>query len=222
MVGHQTLDLRALVRIQVPQPSNLEDSLVAVSPKRLSGPWAAGYALDLHTLSSDLIGYDEYGHEVFDTKRSDIGELLFRLKYRSDKTVIRVITETAVEFVRSQAWEIDLVIPVPPSSQRTFQPVPALAQAIAETLGVSCCTDCVVKVRETPKLKNVFGPSERLKLLGDAFAVSKTAMVGRSVLLFDDLYRSGATLQAVSAALLENAQVNSLYVLTLTMTRTLR
>lgn len=200
----------------------MEDSLVAVSPKPLSGPWTAGYAPDLHTLSSDLIGYNEWGHEVFDTKRSEIGELLYRLKYRSDKTVIRIITETAVEFILSQAWDIDLVIPVPPSSQRAFQPVLALAQAIADAIGVSCCTDCIVKVRETPQLKNVFDLSERLDLLRDAFATSKTALVGKNVLLFDDLYRSGATLQAISTALLENARIRNLYVLTLTMTRTRR
>lgn len=196
--------------------------MVNVSPKPLLGPWKAGFALDLHTLSSDLIGYNEWGREVFDTKRSEMGELLYRLKYRSDKTVVRLIVETAVEFIRGQAWEVDLVVPVPPSSQRTFQPVLALAQAIAQALGVGCCTDCVVKVHETPQLKNVFDRSERLKLLRNAFAVSKSVMVGEKVLLFDDLYRSGATLDEISSTLSRDAGLSRLYVLTLTMTRTRR
>ncbi|MBI2166370.1 MAG: ComF family protein [Chloroflexi bacterium] len=196
--------------------------MVTVSPKRLSGPWKAGYALDLHTLSSNLVGYDEWGHEVFDTKRSDMGDLLYRLKYQSDKVTIPVIVETAVEFIRAQAWEIDLVVPVPPSNRRAFQPVLALAESVAKTLGIPYCGDCVVKVHETPQLKNLYDLSERSRVLKDAFTVSKTAMVKKNVLLFDDLYRSGATLQAVASALVENAGIQDLYVLTLTMTRTRR
>ena len=119
--------------------------MAAVSPKPLSGPWTAGYALDLHTISADCLGYNEFGHPEFDTKYTEVGGLLNRLKYRSDKTVTGIITETAVEFIRSQPWEIDLVIPVSPSSQRTFQLGLALAQASAATLGVGDCADCVVR-----------------------------------------------------------------------------
>ena len=148
--------------------------------------------------------------------------MLYRLKYRSDKSVIRVVTETTVAFVRGQSWQVDLVVPVPPFNQRSFQPVLALAQAIAATLGVGYCADSVVKVRETPQLKDVFDLSERLNLLRDAFAVSKTAVVGKKVLLFDDLYRSGATFEAISSALLKDAAPEGVYALTLTMTRTRR
>jgi predicted amidophosphoribosyltransferase len=196
--------------------------MVTVSPKRLPGPWKAGYALDLHTLSSTLVGYNEWGHEVFDTKRSDLGDLLYRLKYRSEKATIPVIVETVVEFIRAQAWEIDLVVPVPPSRRRTFQPVLALAESIAKTLGMQYCGDCVVKVHETPQLKNIYDLSERSKVLKDAFTVSRSAMVRKKVLLFDDLYRSGATLREVASALADNAGVQDLYVLTLTMTRARR
>ncbi len=196
--------------------------MVNITPKPLTGHWKAGFALDVHTVSSELKGYNEWGHEVFDTKRSELGELLFRLKYRSDKTVVRLIVETVVEFIGSQGWEIDLVVPVPPSGQRAFQPVLALAQAVAKALGVKYCADCVVKVRETPELKGVFDGSERLILLGGAFAVSQHAMVGKKVLLFDDLYRSGATLEAVSSAVSKAVGPDNVYVLTLTMTRKLR
>jgi competence protein ComFC len=54
-------------------------------PRQLFGKWKAGYALDVHTLSSVPIGSDEFGHMQFETTRSEIGELLYRLKYRSDQ-----------------------------------------------------------------------------------------------------------------------------------------
>ena len=102
---------------------------------------------------------------------------------------------------------------------RTFQPVLILAEQIAETLGMPYCGGCVVKAHETPQLKNVYNFGERSKVLKDAFSVSKSAMVGKNALLFDDLYQSGATLEAVASTLVENAEVRDLYVLTMTRTR---
>lgn len=94
-----------------------------VNPMRIPGRWLQGYVLDYHTLSSEFLGYDEFGHGVFDTKRSDIGELLYRLKYRSDKAVMDAIVDTAFKFVASWKPTINIIVPVPPSKNRVFQPV---------------------------------------------------------------------------------------------------
>ncbi len=68
---------------------------------RLPGRWRYGFALDYHTVSSTYLGDDEYGHPMFDTKRSDLGELLYRLKYRSDASVLDEIVQVAARFYRS-------------------------------------------------------------------------------------------------------------------------
>src|ERR1035441_9820644 len=41
-----------------------------INPRKLRGPWTGGYALDVHTTSSTMIGHNAYGHAVFDTVRS--------------------------------------------------------------------------------------------------------------------------------------------------------
>ena len=48
--------------------------------RKILGKWKEGFSLDLHTLSSVFIGDDEFGHPRFDTRRSEIGELLYKLK----------------------------------------------------------------------------------------------------------------------------------------------
>jgi ribonuclease HII len=58
------------------------------SPIEIKGNWEAGYALDLHTRAVELLGYDEFNRTIFDTVRSQIGELVYRLKYGRDKSVI--------------------------------------------------------------------------------------------------------------------------------------
>ena len=50
-----------------------------IYPIRLRGTWVEGYALDDHTLRSTYLGHDAFGHAVFHTERSAVGELLYRL-----------------------------------------------------------------------------------------------------------------------------------------------
>ena len=72
---------------------------VKTKPMKLSPtPWVEGYVLDYHTISSTPTGDPYY---CFDTKRTELGVLLFRLKYRSGGTaVLADIVDTAEQFVR--------------------------------------------------------------------------------------------------------------------------
>ena len=121
--------------------------MVKISPKRISGKWTEGFALDLHTISSEYIGDDEYGHPQYDTRRTELGELLYRLKYGNDKSVINMIASTASDFVKSKEWQIDIVVPVPPSRYRIFQPVITLAENLAQNLGRPFSGGAVTKVK---------------------------------------------------------------------------
>ena len=56
-------------------------------------------------------------------------------------------------------------------------------------------------------------------MLEGAFRADSTVLAGQSVLLFDDLYRSGATMNAVAKALSEEGQAASVHALALTRTR---
>jgi competence protein ComFC len=185
---------------------------------RIPGRWRQGYVLDYHTLSSEFLGYDEFGRGVFDTKRSDIGELLYRLKYRSDKAVLDSIVDTTLKFIASWKPNISIIVPVPPSKTRIFQPVIEISKALSSRLNIPCCEDCVVKSQATPELKNVYNYNERIRLLETAFTISKP-LKDASILLFDDLYRSGATLNAVTEVLYDKGQATHIYALALTRTR---
>jgi len=196
--------------------------MIKISPRKIKGNWDNGYALDFHTVSSGYIGDDEYGHPQFETKRTAIGELLYQLKYGQDKSVIESIVTTTGNFVREKSWPIDLVIPVPASRYRSFQPVFALAKRLANNLNVTFCGGCVAKVKNIPELKGVFDFDERAKLLSGAFQVDRTNVKGKRILLFDDLYRSGATMNEVSSKLKDLGKAACIYVLVLTMTRRLR
>lgn len=188
--------------------------------RKIRGPWIAGYVLDLHTLSITLVGYDEFGHPQFDTKRSQIGELLYRLKNRSDKSTIPELVDAAEAFIHSWEIEFSALIPVPPTRvYRTFQPVLALAGELANRLKLPLLKSAVRKAKQIPELKNILDPSERKRLLEGAFAVNPTLVQSHCILVIDDLYRSGATISAVTEALTA-AGASAVYAFAFTQTRT--
>lgn len=192
--------------------------MAKVQPRQILGKWRKGFALDIHTISSVSIGYNEFGHMQFETTRSEIGELLFKLKNRSDQGVVPEIVTAAVGFLKSLGEQFDVIVPVPASSHRAVQPVPLLASKLAEQLRLPV-VDAVSKIRETPQLKNVYDLDERLKLLDGAFKVEKSQISGKRVLLLDDLYRSGATMNVITSALYDQGQAKDVVALTITKTR---
>ena len=192
---------------------------VPIKPRKLQGSWKQGYALDVHTTGSTFIGHNEYGHPVFDTTRSPLGELLYRLKYGRDATVIEEIAETVFEFLKGASIAVDAIVPMPPSTVRASQPVLQIAEGIAKKLGVPLLTTCISKAKHTPQLKNVYDYQERTKLLEGAFTVDRKETAGKRLLLFDDLYRSGATMNAVAKELIEAGGATEVSVLALTYTR---
>lgn len=80
-------------------------------------------------------------------------------------------------------------------------------------------TEAVKKTKNTPELKNVSTPQEKYDILKDVFEVSDQSIKGKTVLLLDDLYDSGATLRAITNALYEQGGAGKVKVLALTKTR---
>jgi len=193
--------------------------MVTTRPMKIPGRWREGYALDHHTLSSIYIGDDEFGHPQFETKRSEVGELLYQLKYRGDETTIDSLVEAAAAFLTTWNLSIDLIVPIPPSRAREKQPVLLMAERIAQRLNLAYAPTCVSRSRDIPELKGVYEHGERARLLAGAHTIDKSQVAGKRVLLFDDLYRSGATMNEITAALYDAGAVQDVFALTISRTR---
>lgn len=196
--------------------------MISFHPVRIPGRWREGYALDLHTVLSTFLGDDEYGHARFDTERSVAGELLSRLKYRGDPSAVDALVEAAASFVRSRDPPVDVLVPVPASRPRTHQPVLALGAALAQDLKLAFLPASVRRTRDAPALKDVYQYDERFRLLAGLHEVDRAIVQGRGVLLFDDLFRSGATMNAIAAALYDEGGAGDVFALTITRTRSQR
>lgn len=180
----------------------------------LEGNWKGGWALDLHSIKPP--------EGSFLTQRTTIGELLYWIKYRYHE-LSASHPDLTLEIVESLAKkaklllqtlrlccyleDLDAIVPVPPSQNRPFQPVEAIAVQLGELVNLPVATDYLIKVKETPALKNLDDPLEREKLLEGAFKVKDQRFKDKVVLVFDDIYRSGQTLTEITRVLYKEGRV---------------
>lgn len=192
-----------------------------INPVQVPGAWRLGWALDVHTTSSMFLGYDQNGRAQFDTTRSEIGELVYQLKYANQTHAADQIAATMAGFFTDKAEvlsRIGLVIPMPASTPRAVQPVTTIASKLAQQLRKPFSENAIRKTKETPSLKGITDLAQRRELLDGAFEGDRAQLNGKGVLLVDDLYRSGSTANAATLALIA-AGASPVYFLAATRTR---
>nr|MBP7688288.1 RecQ family ATP-dependent DNA helicase [Thermoflexales bacterium] len=183
------------------------DFLSRSHPRPLKGPWLAGWALDFHT---------RYDGDT--ANRSVVGELVFRYKYGTERQLAPELAKRWTELLAAypDLPKFDAVIPVPPSMRRDFDPVSNLAQALAAQLNVPLLANRLIKTRVTRPQKELTSLAQKRANVAGAFAL-KGEVRGKCVILIDDLYDSGATLEE-AAKVLSRGGVKDIVVLTLTKT----
>ena len=184
----------------------------------LEGNWKSGKAFDLHTKASTYLGVDEFGHDQFDNVRSEMGELVYQLKY---KQALSKIVDLLDGIAGIEGF--DFIVPIPATNKkRPFQPVELIALALGERRHVSVASDALTN-EGAEELKGVTDPVARNELLTEAIKLHKPQRFdGRKILLVDDLYRSGSTLRVATALLYAEAHAGQVSVLTMTKTRSNR
>jgi hypothetical protein len=192
------------------RPAQGEDSVAVFlsrpHPRRLDGPWQEGWALGFHS-----------GFGGADWKRSPVGDLTYRLKYEGDPAAAQPLVEQALAVCRAHAAMagIDALVAVAPSVTRSFDPVTAIVEGLAAGLGKPAL-DALVKTRQTAPQKDMRTLAQKKANVAGAFAV-KAEVSGKRLLVVDDLFDSGATLEEVTRVL-RQAGAASVCVLTLTRT----
>jgi hypothetical protein len=196
----------------LPEPSiqHPEDPVAAFlsqsHPRPLQGPWQVGWALGFH---SQFAGAN--------WNRSKAGELAYRLKYQSDFSVLPELIEQAVALIAGhpELTQVDAIVPVPPSKSRPNDPVSSFARTLAQRLDLAFWP-ALTKSRQTAPQKEMRTLAQKRANIAGAFDL-QSPIRGKRLLVVDDLFDSGATLEEITRLLQHTgaAQVN---VLTLTRT----
>lgn len=198
----------------------LTEEPMQLHPQGVQGPWKSGIVLDWHTVDSKCVGENEFGHPIFETTRSEVGDLLYRFKYKNDQTALAPLVEVAAKYLEKAKSRFNLIVPVPSSNTaRKFQPTVLIAQGIAKLLSVAVAVDAIAKTCPTPQLKAIHAPEKRQQILAGVHTADPTKLAGKSILLVDDLYRSGATMAAVTKVAYDQGKASAVYAFALTRTR---
>jgi len=194
--------------------------MVKTNIQNLDGNWNQGWALDLNTVRTALL---EDGSLII--KRTELGEMLYRLKYLEDVSCLPNISISLIDFITDKLRniQVDAILPIPPSDiKRTMQPVFLIADELSKGINIPVDHDYVIKTKSTIELKNTTDPNKRKEILKDAFSVKDKRYAGKTILLLDDLFSSGQTLIAVCNILRNTGNIQNIYVLTVTKTRVTR
>jgi len=112
-----------------------------------------------------------------------------------------------------------VIVPMPPSNlMRSFQPVNEIAGELARSLKIPLNMTSLKKTKTTQQMKDVGDFSARVATLEAAFT-SDRGLESKAVLLFDDLFQSGATMNVAARTLKDQGLAKSVYALALTRTR---
>ena len=192
-----------------------------VNLRQIKGPWLDGWVLDKHSVSSTFLGNDEHGHAQFETLRTEVGEATYRLKYRQDWTQVEPLANALAQHVYSRLQDVGLIVSMPASKPRPRQPVPEIATALGRIVRVPVFNNMLYKSGATIALKDLHSKEEKLAALQDSIHINEviTNAGEWNALLIDDLYDSGASLEAACAALNKYKKIKGIYVAALTWNR---
>ena len=139
------------------------------------------------------------------------------LKYRRDLGLGEVLSNPLADFIQTQNWQIDTVIPIPLSNQRYkergYNQIALVAYPLSLILDLAYSPNALIRKKHT---RSQVGLSalERKNNVEGAFWANPKLTSGKSILLMDDVATTGSTLAAASEALVASGAAK-IYALTL-------
>ncbi len=147
-------------------------------------------------------------------------EIILDYKYNGKGYLAKKFGDILFDRISCENLSIDVIIPVPISRRRQrsrgYNQAALMAKRLSKLWGIPMAEDMLIRQKETPLLRSL-NPAEREATLQDAFKVTEKgerALCMKNVLLIDDIYTTGITVDACSRALLQGGAKGT-YVLTL-------
>lgn len=148
------------------------------------------------TKGAALLNYDDVARECmsgikFLNRKEDIDVFAAMMANRLGKIIV--------------SWDPECLIPVPVHKERLikrgYNQAEELAKCLGKRLNIPVRTDILVRNRRTAAQKDL-DPAERLENLTGAFETRKRLETTRCVVLVDDIYTTGSTVEACTRALM--------------------
>lgn len=163
----------------------------------------------------------EYGAALLNYDETAAGSMA-KIKYDNKREYLDFYgAAMAARFGKAVArMNADALVPVPVHRSRKrsrgFNQAQILAEILGARLGIPVYSKLLVRTKKTLPQKNL-SAADRLKNLSDAVAAGTVPEGIRAVILVDDIYTTGSTMEACARAL-KRAGVERVYFLVVCMT----
>lgn len=131
---------------------------------------------------------------------------MYRFKYAGRRDYARTFAKDAYGKYAQwlHAMNIDVILPIPmyykKERKRGYNQASCFAKALSDISGIPVRTDLLIRDKDTTPLKSL-NPSQRKKNLKKAFIFRKNVVQYENTLLVDDIYTTGATMNAAAYVL---------------------
>jgi competence protein ComFC len=140
----------------------------------------------------------------------NLKDTIILFKYRGYQVLAKELSTFVLNNLgreESLWWGLDSVIPVPlfPKKQkkRGFNQASELARELAKRKEIELVEGHLIKVKNTIPQTSLQGSERRKNLKGTFAVVQDQGIKGKTVLLVDDVYTTGSTLQECGSVLME-------------------
>jgi ComF family protein len=164
----------------------------------------------------------EYGRALLNYDET-AGSSMAKIKYKNKREYLDFYGEAIYarygKLIRRMEADVLVPVPVHPSrkKERGFNQAEILARRIGEHLGLAVCPSMLVRNKKTMPQKGL-DPAGRLKNLEEAFSSGNMIEGVKGVILVDDIYTTGSTIEACTRAL-KKAGIKRVYFLAICIGR---
>lgn len=138
----------------------------------------------------------------------EIKKSIYRFKYSNQREYSHFYARAIVNRLGYQIrhWMPDIIIPIPLNRikylKRGYNQAELVARSVGDLLDIPVDSKLLIRTRNTRPMKEL-NDEERVKNLQNAFKIRSDIVKYNKVLLLDDIYTTGATIDACSALLKE-------------------
>jgi len=144
-----------------------------------------------------------------------IAKAIHSFKYKNDLYMGKLLANPLCEIFYQSGWEIDLIVPVPLSTQRMrtrgYNQSALLASYLGRKIGIPVSNNLLKRIRHT-ETQISLDVNKRFTNLMDAFYANPAKLKKKNVLVIDDVITTGATMHNCTKAIL-NAGADNVYCL---------
>jgi ComF family protein len=135
-----------------------------------------------------------------------ISNAIKKLKYQRDIGIAEILAFYLVELYNTLNCDVDFIIPVPLSKkrfqERGYNQSSLIAKPFSLAIGRPMKTQALFRKKET-KSQVGLSREERSENVAGAFFAEKSQVIGKSIILIDDVTTTGSTLEACAKELIK-------------------